>query len=289
MYQEVDSTVSISDHDSSLQGGLLEMARLNEVDRMTTALVGLLPEGVEGDHFHRCLDVGSGSGGWALDMAIRFPKLNVVGIDRDAKMVEMAQLLAKTERATGERVRFLEMDATRRLDFPNASFDFVNVRSLNMFGFTRNQWPSIVKECCRVLRPGGCLRLMEMEGGFPTSSAVDFLNQKFGQMLYRLGRTYTESGRGFGITPRLKMFLKEAGFRNIKLHGYPLDCSANTPWFQEAFESFILLYHKTLPSLIATGVGTAEEFEQAFSQAIKDMKSQDYGCICFYLSACGSV
>ena len=85
----------------------------------------------------RALDVGTGTGAGALEIAGRFPDAEVVGVDVSQAMLEEARRLAPG-------VEFVEGDASA-LPFGDAEFDLV--AHANMIPF--------LDETARVLRPGG--------------------------------------------------------------------------------------------------------------------------------------
>jgi len=85
----------------------------------------------------RALDVGTGTGAGAIEIAGRFPDAEVVGVDVSQAMLEEARRLAPG-------VEFVEGDASA-LPFGDAEFDLV--AHANMIPF--------LDETARVLRPGG--------------------------------------------------------------------------------------------------------------------------------------
>jgi SAM-dependent methyltransferase len=88
----------------------------------------------------RILDVGTGTGAAALELAQRYPHAQVVGIDISAKMIEQARAKAG---GLGNRVRFLVADVA---DFEAADhFDLITM--LNM--------PPFFERMAALLRPGG--------------------------------------------------------------------------------------------------------------------------------------
>ena len=85
----------------------------------------------------RALDVGTGTGAGALEIAKRFQDAEVVGVDVAQTMLEEARRLAPD-------VEFVEGDASA-LPFRDGEFDLVT--HANMIPF--------LDETARVLRPGG--------------------------------------------------------------------------------------------------------------------------------------
>jgi ubiquinone/menaquinone biosynthesis C-methylase UbiE len=105
---------------------------------------------------HNILDLGSGPGGWSLDVTFALPDSKVEGVDISRTMVDYARARARTQQLSN--VSFNIMDITRPLQFPDASFDLVNARFLFSV-LKRDAWSPFLNECTRVLRPGCILSL----------------------------------------------------------------------------------------------------------------------------------
>jgi ubiquinone/menaquinone biosynthesis C-methylase UbiE len=88
------------------------------------------------------LDVGTGTGAAALEIAERFPAARVVGVDIAPEMVERAR-----EKASGRANLSFEVGDASALRHDDASFDLVT--AANMIPF--------FAELARVVRPGGTL------------------------------------------------------------------------------------------------------------------------------------
>jgi ubiquinone/menaquinone biosynthesis C-methylase UbiE len=78
----------------------------------------------------RILDLGTGTGLAAFDLAARYPEAEIVGVDLAAEMVEEA--LRKTPADLAGRVTFEVADASR-LRFPDDSFDLVTLNNMIPF------------------------------------------------------------------------------------------------------------------------------------------------------------
>jgi ubiquinone/menaquinone biosynthesis C-methylase UbiE len=90
----------------------------------------------------RVLDVGTGTGAGALQLARRFPDAEIVGVDLAGAMLEQAR--RNTPAELRERVRFERADASA-LPYGDGSFELV--AHANMIPF--------FDEVTRVLAPGG--------------------------------------------------------------------------------------------------------------------------------------
>lgn len=95
------------------------------------------------------LDVGSGTGRWALEMAQQFPNARVTGID-----------VTPTIPDAPLNTQFVQHDILKGLPFPPASFDYVHARLL-VAAIPTQAWQGLFKEYLRITRPGGWVELLE--------------------------------------------------------------------------------------------------------------------------------
>lgn len=95
------------------------------------------------------LDIGSGTGRWALDLCAEFPEALVVALD----------LQAATQH-TVPNYRFVRGDVLQGLPFADDTFDFVHQRLLGT-GLPLKAWAAEVRELVRVSRPDGWVELVE--------------------------------------------------------------------------------------------------------------------------------
>lgn len=103
------------------------------------------------------LDVGCGTGRWAMELATEFPEANVVGLDLVA--VEEVTLGYGLDRLPSNYV-FVAGDALQPLPFADNSFEFVHQRLL-IAAVPVGRWPDIIRELARVTVPGGWIELAE--------------------------------------------------------------------------------------------------------------------------------
>lgn len=99
------------------------------------------------------LDVGTGTGIWATEMANLFPDTVVVGLD----------LTASSFREPAPSNCFLRIgNVLNGLPFPDAFFSFTHQRLLTA-GITADNWPHVVHELVRVTRRNGWIELVETD------------------------------------------------------------------------------------------------------------------------------
>jgi len=126
--------------------------------------------GLDGEVHGDLLDVGCGGGQNALTLERLYPDLRITGVDLSPEQVGRARARAA---ARGSAVRFHEGNALD-LPFETASFDVViSIGSIK-------HWPSPrrgLRECLRVLRPGGRLIIAEIDRACRPEAARDFVHR----------------------------------------------------------------------------------------------------------------
>ncbi len=106
------------------------------------------------------LDVGTGTGRWALEMALAFPLANVVGIDLVEPPADAGAGKKRQPDIRPENYTFVTANILEGLPFPGMSFDVVHQRLL-VGAIPAVRWQEVVGELVRVVRPGGWVELVE--------------------------------------------------------------------------------------------------------------------------------
>jgi SAM-dependent methyltransferase len=266
-----------------------EVARLINLDRLVTQCMGgLFFEQSPADlaAVHRLLDIGCGPGGWVQEVAYAYPKIEVVGIDISQTMIEYARTQAQVHRLGN--AHFQVMDATKPLDFPDHSFDLVNARAIGFF--PKAIWPPLLQECRRITRPGGIIRLTEIEMGIcgiTNSPALERLNALGTQALYQSGHGFSPDGRHMGTTPLLARLLRDAGYQNIQQRAHVMDYSAGTEAYEGIYQNNMVAFKLIQPFLLQAGVTTQEEVDQLYEQMLLEMRSPDFCGLAYLLTVWG--
>ncbi len=145
----------------------------------------------------RILDVGSGTGTMSIMIKQAHPSAEVVGLDGDPQILEIARAKA---RKLGIEIRF-DQGMSFDLPYPNESFDVV-LTSMMLHHLTRADKQTTARAMYRVLRPGG--QLFGADFAEPRSS--------FGRAIRPLTRRFervAENVDGF-----LPVMFENAGFKN---------------------------------------------------------------------------
>lgn len=106
----------------------------------------------------RILDVGSGTGRWAIEMAEALPNVQVYGLDLSPPQDASAR--SRKHSHSPANYHFQPGNVLKRLPFLDDCFDFVHQRFL-LASIPPAQWYAVVRELVRVTRPGGWIELIE--------------------------------------------------------------------------------------------------------------------------------
>lgn len=260
-----------------------EIARLLERDRfLKEAMGGPFPERTDLDGMRDILDIGCGPGGWAIDVARRYPSIRVVGIDISETMITSARNEAQ-KASPLENVTFVKMNALRPLEFSDQQFDLVNMRAAVEF-IPRARWLPVLQECYRVTQPGGILRLMEVDRiAHTNSSAFEQYHALYARMLHLRGYGFSPDGYTVGITPMLGRLLQHAGYRRTQMQSYVLDLSYNS-LFQTNYLSLLQVrFEHVQAQLLERGFVAPEELARVHFAFLDEIAQQTFCAVTYPL------
>jgi hypothetical protein len=158
------------------------------------------------------LDLNCRTGAWAIDFALAYPGVTVTGMDSDAHALELARQTASVGNV--KQVRFYHADLHAPLNFVDETFHLVHYQSIVRPAFQPCAWPAFLRECKRVMKPGGVINLVGFSPGPNSSEACRRIKALVDLLMLRLG--YSFSGEPGTHTPGVHFcrLLQEAGFMN---------------------------------------------------------------------------
>jgi len=266
--REHPSTYFVQDQQSEA-----ELNRLAVQDQLiTTAMGWVLPEQTDVSLWRRVLDVACGPGGWAIETARTYPGLSLVGIDISHRMIASARQQAEACQVA-DRVSFHSMDALRMLEFPPGSFDLVNLRL--SIGFLRTwDWPGLLREMMRVVRPRGIIRLTEPDLIHETTSqALMRWQDLLVQAWYRAGHLFAAETKG--ITDHLPRLLQGAGCMQIQTKTFAVTFRAGTPGGEALYDDAYYLFQTARPFLQKWGK-LPDDYAELNQQVLQDIRQDGF-------------
>ncbi|KAF8854617.1 S-adenosyl-L-methionine-dependent methyltransferase [Acephala macrosclerotiorum] len=165
----------------------------------------------------RCLDVGTGTGIWAIDFADEHPKTTVIGTDLSPIQPD----------SVPPNCRFEVDDCRDTWPYPPTYFDYVHIRAL--LG-SIDSWDDLYAQVYKHLKPGGYIE--HIEGSIWIKSDDETLAPD--SPIVRFCKLYEDAGRVTGQTFQVAEIIREnlerAGFVNVvekviktPIGGWPAD------------------------------------------------------------------
>ncbi|KAM0582830.1 hypothetical protein ACHAP6_008566 [Verticillium nonalfalfae] len=167
-----------------------------------------------GDHPMRVLDVGTGTGIWAIDFADQFPAAQVVGTD--ISPIQPAWVPPNCE--------FVMDDAQLEWTWPADHFDYIHIRDL--YG-SIGDWSALYSRAYRYLKPSGWFEDVELD----IRAHSDVINDPE-HVFHRWNRVFQEAGEKVGKTfkiatgSRMRDLMDEVGFVEVTERKFRLPIGA---------------------------------------------------------------
>ncbi len=163
----------------------------------------------------RALDIGTGPGRIALNLARRLTLWKFSGVDRSAKMIELAQSNLAAANEVAGRVEFHLGDGNR-LEFPDSAFDFVMCNSV-IHHLAEPQ--RLLAEVARVAKPTAAVLLRDLRrpGRLFYPFHVRWQGRHYSGAMYKL---YQDSVRAAYTVPELQALLDASPLRGAQVFTY---------------------------------------------------------------------
>lgn len=212
------------------------------------------------------LDIGTGSGRWAIEVADDYPNACVIGMD----------LAPIQPQSIPRNCEFIVGDLTQDLDrFDSASFDLVHSRMVHA-GVTREEWRRYIEETYRMLLPGrGWAQFAEMSrwtihNPDECLAVVEFFNHF--EKLQHSKNLYAFEGSEF-----LVPLFREFGFVDIKVIKKSMD---KGNWREqkdskeaEACRRFLNTSCDAIPAIVAEFTEAVPDQEGFAKKVVEELKS----------------
>ncbi|KAI9762648.1 MAG: hypothetical protein M4579_000266 [Chaenotheca gracillima] len=178
----------------------LEQTRLNIVHQMHLYILeGRLTTAPISDTPERILDIGTGTGEWAIGMAEMYPDAEVIGTELSAIQPD----------AVPSNVYFEIDDAEEEWTF-TTFFDFIHIRNLS--GAFSN-WLAIYRQSFRHLKPGGYIEVIDFDHLETPKPAPDSFMTIFNGALRQAFET---TGMPWSVGHLKRSMFEMTGFTEIK-------------------------------------------------------------------------
>lgn len=205
------------------------------------------------------LDVGTGTGIWAVEMAHQFPQAHILGVD---------VALSSLPRPLPPNCLFAQANILQGLPFPDGQFAYTHQRLL-VAAIPALHWPGVVRELVRVTRPGGWVELLE----------IGDVIQNAGPATKRLLTWMTDISKGLGfemeVLRHLGDLLKQAGCSDIETQEIPVPLGAWAGSTGQMMKTDVLYGYNAIKDSYCPRSNTPPEVFDAMVQAAADEWEQN--------------
>ncbi|EXL78252.1 hypothetical protein FOPG_07427 [Fusarium oxysporum f. sp. conglutinans race 2 54008] len=155
-----------------------------------------------GDNPQKVLDIGCGTGIWAIEFADEHPSADVLGVDLSPIQPNFVP----------PNCRFEVDDITNEWTYPDDTFDFIHARS--MIGCIPD-WTELYRKAFKHTKPGGWVESVELWG----NSKCDDDTLKPESPLYKWVEVFKKieslTGKSFFWDDKMQQSISDAGFTNV--------------------------------------------------------------------------
>ncbi|KPM40552.1 hypothetical protein AK830_g5992 [Neonectria ditissima] len=188
----------------------------------------------------KVLDVGTGTGVWAIDFADQYPEAEVIGTDLSPIQPPWVP----------PNVKFIIDDCLLDWTWPEDHFDFIHIRAL--YGSVAD-WGELYKKAFHHLKPGSWFEDHEMDVKLQSDHVhfpEDHVFNELSSLVYEAGEL---TGRTFHISAghTMKQYMEEAGFVDVveKKFKAPLHVWPRDPKLRQAGLLFQMAFDESLEGL----------------------------------------
>ena len=209
------------------------------------------------------LDVGTGTGRWAREIALQFPQANVVGIDIKEPEANVAATQQADLGALPDNYTFVQGDVTKGLPFLDASFDYTHLRFLSL-ALPAAQWPKLIQEMIRVTRPGGWVEIVEFNIPTEGGPAFEQIQVYWKQLAAKFGM---HPGAGSAILP----YMQATNLANVRERHVVLDTADRSRTARMAAVDLYPGLGGSGPAMVNVGIVSKNEFDRLYAQVRDDI------------------
>jgi ubiquinone/menaquinone biosynthesis C-methylase UbiE len=217
------------------------------------------------------LDVGTGTGRWAREMAQMFPHARVIGLDVTSPPADVAAAEGRTPEPLPPNYMFQSGNVLEGLMIPDGSIDFTHMRML-VSAIPHDRWPFVVSELARVTSPGGWVESVEailpMNGSPVAEQLMDWIRA-------------ISARRGVEIQDAMSVadLMRGVGLSNVGRREARIPCGAYGGRVGKLMVTDYFAGVRAIRGVVvAQGLATEEQFDWTLDQALRDLDSPRYQC-----------
>ncbi|KAL1994930.1 hypothetical protein VTN49DRAFT_1117 [Thermomyces lanuginosus] len=154
----------------------------------------------------RVIDLGTGTGIWAIDFADLHPQAEVIGCDLSPIQPSLVP----------PNVKFLVDDIESEWAYENNPFDFIHARNLLC---SIKDFEKLIKQCYRSIKPGGWVEFQDWDG-YPYSQDGSHNDTGLKQYFDEVHGAFQKAGYEVRPGVKLESLFKDTGFVNVHVEKF---------------------------------------------------------------------
>ncbi|KAL1953535.1 hypothetical protein VTO42DRAFT_2633 [Malbranchea cinnamomea] len=169
---------------------------------MVTLLDGKLHLAPLKPDIQRAIDLGTGTGIWAIQFADDYPSAEVLGVD----------LTPIQPNNVPPNLKFILDDIEHDWEYERNPFDYVHARFLSA---SIRDWPRLMKQAFDCLKPGGWVEFQDWDGIFYSTDGSVKEDSYIAQFCREAAASRDAAGYVTFPGKHLEKWIKDAGFVNV--------------------------------------------------------------------------
>ncbi len=229
-------------------------------------------------HPANILDVGTGTGRWAMDMAQVFPRTQVIGLDVNPPPADEQARPGFDMRP--RNYMFVPGNVLEGLPFDDGTFDFTHMRLL-FTAIPADRWGQVIGELARVTRLAGWVESVETTGLHDGGPHVDLVMSWIHQLSARRSVDLLNGSR-------VAEFMGAAGLRNVAASVARVPTGA---WGERVGNmvatDFVGVAKGYAGVIVGAGLTTQEHFDETMAGMRADLNAPSTRCYTPFYVAIG--
>lgn len=231
---------------------------------------GLLPPDIQAGTFKDVLDLNCRTGAWAIDLSLSYPGTHVTGLDSSPQLLEIARQHANVSNL--DCTSFTEHHSGQKFPFDDESFDLVHFSMFLPIIYPRD-WPTVLRDCWRVIKPGGSINLANLALGPGSSSAYQQVMQLLTRFFSLQGYAFAEQAGALSHGVYLCPLLREVGFEEVTYRLYPVKLGGwNNASGRACCQLFLREVQQNRQVFLDQGLIEGAEFDAIVAQKQQDLR-----------------